>query len=182
MSNTTSTNTFYEEIFQAKFISDHFDQFAGLSDKLVQMDYNFLGWTPSTPNWKFWTFDFSAGAWAVIGLFLIPIISTGLSYLSIYISQKMNLTTTTMNAQQQSTNKTMLLIMPLMSLWIGFHHAGGNGPLLDHEQRSRRHSRRGADEDLQKADGPGGRGAPERERAGRKNSSASARRQNACAR
>ena len=25
-----------------------------------------------------------------------------------------------MNAQQQSTNKTMLLIMPLMSLWIGF--------------------------------------------------------------
>ena len=122
MSNyTTSTNTFYEEIFQAKFISDHFDQFAGLSDKLVQMDYNFLGLDlSSTPNWKFWTFDFSAGAWAVIGLFLIPIISTGLSYLSIYISQKMNPTTTTMNAQQQSTNKTMLLIMPLMSLWIGF--------------------------------------------------------------
>ena len=32
----------------------------------------------------------------------------------------MNPTTATMNAQQQSTNKTMLLIMPLMSLWIGF--------------------------------------------------------------
>lgn len=113
---TTSGNSFYEEIYQARFISDHFDQFAGLSDKLVQMDYNFLGLDLSaTPNWKFWTFDLSAGAWAVIGLFLIPIISTGLSYLSIYISQKMNPTTATMNAQQQSSNKTMLLIMPLMS-------------------------------------------------------------------
>ena len=122
MSNyTTSANTFYEEIYKAKFISDHWADFAGLSDKLVQMDYNFIGLDlSSTPNWKFWTFDLSAGAWAVIGLFLIPIISTGLSYLSIYISQKMNPTTATMNAQQQSTNKTMLLIMPLMSLWIGF--------------------------------------------------------------
>ena len=122
MSNyTTSTNTFYEEIYKAKFISDHWSDFAGLSDKLVQMDYNFIGLDlSSTPNWKFWTFDLSAGAWAVIGLFLIPIISTGLSYLSIYISQKMNPTTATMNAQQQSTNKTMLLMMPLMSLWIGF--------------------------------------------------------------
>ena len=34
---TTSGNSFYEEIYQARFISDHFDQFAGLSDKLVQM-------------------------------------------------------------------------------------------------------------------------------------------------
>ncbi len=122
MSNyTTSANTFYEEIYKAKFISDHWSDFAGLSDKLVQMDYNFLGLDlSSTPNWKFWTFDLSGGAWAVIGLFLIPIISTGLSYLSIYVSQKMNPTTATMNAQQQSTNKTMLLMMPLMSLWIGF--------------------------------------------------------------
>ncbi len=122
MSNyTTSANTFYEEIYKAKFISDHWADFAGLSDKLVQMDYNFIGLDlSSTPNWKFWTFDFSSGVWPVIGLFMIPIISTGLSYLSIYISQKMNPTTATMNAQQQSTNKTMLLIMPLMSLWIGF--------------------------------------------------------------
>lgn len=122
MSNyTTSANTFYEEIYKAKFISDHWADFAGLSDKLVQMDYSFLGLDlSSTPNWKFWAFDFSSGVWPVIGLFMIPIISTGLSYLSIYISQKMNPTTATMNAQQQSTNKTMLLIMPLMSLWIGF--------------------------------------------------------------
>ena len=122
MSNfTSSSNTFYEEIYKARFISDHWNDFAGLSDKLVRMDYNFLGLDLSaTPNWKFWEFDFSAGVWAVIGLFLIPIISTGLSYLSIYVSQKMNPTTATMNAQQQSSNKTMLLIMPLMSLWIGF--------------------------------------------------------------
>ena len=44
MSNyTTGNNTFYEQIYQSKFISEHFDQFSGLSDKLVQMDYSFLG-------------------------------------------------------------------------------------------------------------------------------------------
>ena len=67
MSNyTTSTNTFYEQIYQSKFISEHFDQFSGLSDKLVQMDYSFLGLDLSqTPDWHFWSFDFSNGTWVV---------------------------------------------------------------------------------------------------------------------
>ncbi len=124
MSNyTTSNNTFYEQIYQSKFISEHFDQFSGLSDKLVQMDYSFLGLDLSqTPNWKFWDFDFSAGTWVVIGLFLLPLISTGLSYLSMYISRKINPQVGTSQQQQAnaSSMKTMMIIMPLMSLWIGY--------------------------------------------------------------
>ena len=36
-----------------------------------------------------------------------------------YISQKVNATTAT-TAQAQSTNRMMLWMMPLMSLWLGF--------------------------------------------------------------
>ena len=120
---TTSSNTFYEQIYQSKFISEHFDQFSGLSEKLVKMDYSFLGLDLSqTPNWKFWEFDFSAGTWIVIGLFMLPLISTGLSYLSMYVSRKINPQVGT-TAQQQanaSSMKTMMIVMPLMSLWIGY--------------------------------------------------------------
>ena len=124
MSNyTTSTNTFYEQIYQSKFISEHFDQFSGLSDKLVQMDYSFLGLDLSqTPDWHFWSFDFSNGTWVVLGLFLLPLISTGLSYLSMYVSRKINPQVGTTQQQQAnaSSMKTMMIIMPLMSLWIGY--------------------------------------------------------------
>ena len=40
---TTSTNSFYEQIYQAKFIAENFAQFAALSDKLVPMNFNFIG-------------------------------------------------------------------------------------------------------------------------------------------
>ena len=113
-------NSYYAQIYQSEFITANFDQFAGISDKLIPMDFNFLGLNlAATPNWHFWAFDFSEGVWPVIGLFLIPIISTALSYLSMYISQKVNATTAT-TAQAQSTNRMMVWMMPLMSLWLGF--------------------------------------------------------------
>lgn len=120
---TTSNNSFYEQIYQSKFITEHFDQFSGISDKLIPMDYSFLGLDLSaTPNWRFWDFDFSNGTWVVIGLFLLPIISTAMSYFSMYISRKINPTMGTgAQAQaQESSTKTMMYMMPLMSLWIGF--------------------------------------------------------------
>lgn len=124
MSNyTASTNTFYEQIYQSKFISEHFDQFSGLSDRLVQMDYSFLGLDLSqTPDWHFWSFDFSNGTWVVLGLFMLPLISTALSYLSMYISRKINPQVGTSQQQQASASsmKTMMIVMPLMSLWIGY--------------------------------------------------------------
>ncbi len=113
------TNAFYEQIYQSKFITDHFDQFSGLSDKLVKMDYSFLGLDLSaTPQWKFWNFDFSGGKWIILGLFMLPLISTGLSYLSMFINQKVS--GNAGNAQAQATSKSMMYMMPLMSLWIGY--------------------------------------------------------------
>ena len=114
-------NSFYAQIYQSEFMTAHFDQFADISDKLIPMDYNFLGLNlAATPDWHFWQFDFSAGVWPVLGLFLLPVISTALNYLSMFISQKVNANPAASTAQTQSTNKMMLWMMPLITLWMGF--------------------------------------------------------------
>lgn len=120
---TNSANSFYEQIYQAKFITENWDAFRGISDNLVQMNFNFIGLDLSvTPDWHFWSFDLSAGAWPVIGLFIMPLISTGLNYLSMFISRKLQPSVGTTQQQQASASsmKTMMIIMPLMSLWIGY--------------------------------------------------------------
>lgn len=65
------------------------------------------------PKLKFWV-DGLAG----FGLFLVPAISAGTSLLFSFVTMK----TSNMNNEnaQSSQNKTMLLMSPLMSLWIGF--------------------------------------------------------------
>ena len=76
------------------------------------------------PSWKFWTMR----SWAEIGGFIIPLVSGGLNYLSMFISQKMNATVVRNEngekdeaaAKAASTGKFMNLLMPLMSVWFGF--------------------------------------------------------------
>ena len=112
-------NTGYEQIFQSQFITEHFSDFQGLSDKLQPLDYHFLGLDlGQVPTFKFWTFDWSdPKIWLpALGLFLIPIISAGLSYLSMFISNKTN----PQSVEQTGNAKTMMLMMPLVSLWICF--------------------------------------------------------------
>lgn len=76
------------------------------------------------PNWKIWTLH----SWAEIGGAIIPLISGGLNYLSMFISQKMNTTVIRDEngekdeeaAKAASTGKVMNMLMPLMSVWFGF--------------------------------------------------------------
>lgn len=69
--------------------------------------------------------------WAHIGAFILPVLSAGGQVLTMLISQKMNNSLVTnekgmqdkeaaKNSQANQTNKIMLWMMPLMSLWIGF--------------------------------------------------------------
>ena len=112
----------YEQIFQSQFITEHFSDFAGLSDKLQTLSYKFLGLNlGQTPNVAFWNWD--TFNWAHIGLFLIPIVSAGLSYLSMQISNAANPQTEANNQQM----KSMALTMPLISLWICFTMPGVMG-------------------------------------------------------
>ena len=84
---------------------------------LFVINFNFLGMNlADIPNWKFWEGGIS---WNSFGLFLLPIISAALSVVSMIVSQKTN----KMNANDTGTNssmKSMMIIQPLISLWIGF--------------------------------------------------------------
>ena len=112
----------YEQIYQSQFITDHFDAFSGITEKLQTMSYNFLGINlGQVPSFAFWNWE--TVDWNHIGLFLIPIVSAALSYLSMKISSAAS---PQMEAAGQS-NKTMMLTMPLISLWICFTMPGVMG-------------------------------------------------------
>lgn len=81
------------------------------------------------PTWQFWTWE--SFDWAHIGLFLIPILVTVLNYFYTQFSMKTNQIKTQEPEEEKkkkknqpdpaaNTNKTMMLVMPLMYLWFGF--------------------------------------------------------------
>ena len=94
-------------------------QFAGAGDNLFVMNFQFLGLDLSKiPTWKFWAGGVSPSS---LGLFVLPIASTAVSYLSMKVSMATNqMNSGTENKQMDQTNKMMMWMMPLMSLWIGF--------------------------------------------------------------
>ena len=115
----------YSQIYESQFITGNFDKFAGISDKLKQLDYGFLGLDLSQqPSFRFWQFTKENGTlWSQWGLFLIPVIAALLSYLQ----SKISTAGSPQDPQTASTSKTMLLMMPLMSLWLGFVMPGALG-------------------------------------------------------
>ncbi len=98
---------------------------AGLGDKLFIMNFDFLGMNMAqVAEWKIWTV--SPLTWGAIGLFLLPVISAVLSFLMSKVSQATNsLNKNQANNQMNQQMKTMYIIMPLMSLWIGYAMPAG---------------------------------------------------------
>ena len=87
---------------------------------LFALDFSFLGINlAAIPKWNFWANGFG---WESIGLFLLPIVSAAISFLSMQISMKTNQINTNATQDEMSarTNRSMMIMMPLMSLWIGF--------------------------------------------------------------
>ena len=85
------------------------------------INFNFLGLDLSRiPTLTFWEGGITPSA---VGLFLMPIISAGLSLLSMIVSQRTN----KMNANQDTAGsmRSMMIISPLISLWIGFSMPAG---------------------------------------------------------
>ncbi len=120
MGFTTAVSEAYVELAQSQFISENFSAFAGITEKLSHIDYSFLGMNlADVPKWNF-MFKMEPGEalWPQLGIFLLPIISAVLSYLTSKISQKMN--PTQADPAQGGSMKMMTLMMPLISLWIGF--------------------------------------------------------------
>ena len=102
----------------------------GIVEGVKMLNLTFLGIDlGQTPDWKVWTL----AGWSQIGGFLMPLISGGLNYLSMFISQKMNNTVIRNDngeadeaaAKSAQTGKTMTMLMPLMSVVFGFMYPLG---------------------------------------------------------
>lgn len=97
---------------------------SGLGDKLFVINFDFLGMNlAQVAQWKIWTV--SPLTWGAIGLFLLPIISAVLSFLMSKVSQATNNLNNANKSQMNSQMKTMFILMPLMSLWIGYAMPAG---------------------------------------------------------
>ena len=112
--DSTKYNAAYEQIGLTDFISQHWSDFEGTMEGLINVDFSFMGLDLSMqPTAAFSNFSFS---WAIIGVLLIPFLATGLQYLSTIIMAKSN----GQSAEQQKQMRTMNLMMPLMSLYFCF--------------------------------------------------------------
>ncbi|MGM9617270.1 membrane protein insertase YidC [Butyricicoccus sp.] len=114
---TTFDNTAISgQIELAKLVHENWDKVSSFaSEGLVNIDFNFLGLDLSaTPQFT-----------QLNALWLIPILSGGTALLSSWIMRKMQnkanpAAQENASAQMNSTMNTMLIIMPLMSVWIAF--------------------------------------------------------------
>ncbi len=121
----------YEQVMALSKVQDFKAALEGVaSAATLNFDSTFLGIDlAAIPNFK--AFGTAAGwTWMNIGAVVIPLLSSGSQILSMWISRKLNdsLVTDEKGVQDQETaknskanqsNKTMMIVMPLFSLWIG---------------------------------------------------------------
>ena len=132
---------YYDQVIAASAISQYASEIQsaipGISpDTLKGINFDFFGINlGAIPQFNIfaatWVWD-----WAHIGAFLIPIISAASQVAQMWISQKTNDSVITnekgvqdkemaQNSQSAQTNKMMMWMMPMMSLWIGFTVSAG---------------------------------------------------------
>ena len=127
------SNEYYHEMIAASRIPEFTEELKGIVENartLEGLNFNFLGINLGlVPNWKIWkweTYD-----WSTIGGFLLPLASTGVQFISMFIAQQQNNSVVTnekglqdaemaKKSQANQSTQTMLYMMPLMTLWIGF--------------------------------------------------------------
>ena len=133
-------NTYYQQVTAAANIPQHAEAILAAIPNinpatLEGMNFTFLGIDlGAIPMFNIfdaaWKWD-----WAHIGAFLIPCLSAGSQLLSTFIMRKMNNSVvsdkngvrdekTAEQSQANQSMETMLWMMPLMSLWIGFSCPG----------------------------------------------------------
>ncbi len=110
----TGTQSAYSEIYLAKFIHDNWNSFEGQFDKLIDLNYQFLGMDLSVVASSVFG-QFPGGGWAVWGLLLLPIATAGVQLLMSLVTMKQ-----TANADAAGSTRTMMIMMPLLTLWMGY--------------------------------------------------------------
>ena len=135
------SNGYYDQIIAARYIPEYLAELkqwlgqygasmlpateAGINTLFLNIDLGMI------PAWNFWTAEFWAGGWPVIGAALLPVGSAAVQLVSMLISMKLNNSVVTnekgvrdeeaaKESQANKTGKTMMYIGPIMSLLIGF--------------------------------------------------------------
>ena len=130
-----SNNNYYDQMVAAQqipnFVSAVTAAVPGLSETaLAGVNFSFLGIDlGAIPSYN--VFAWESFSWAYIGAFLVPVLSAGSQVLSMWVSTKLNNSVITnekgivdeeeaKKSQANQTSKTMMWMMPIMSLFIGF--------------------------------------------------------------
>ena len=134
-------NQYYHQVTAAGLISTYAEELRaaipGISEATLEgINFNFFGIDlGAIPQFNIfaetWAWD-----WAHIGLFLIPMLSAASQVLQMWVSQKGNDSVVTnekgvqdaemaKNSTSAQSNKMMMWMMPIMSLWIGFTVSAG---------------------------------------------------------
>ncbi len=111
-----TTTTHQSEISVAQAMFENFDLIKGVSSNIIRMDFTFLGMNlGEVPSWRNPTSL----------LFLIPVLSGltsfGLTKLTNWLQYKST------GNMPEGQDGTMMLMMPLMSVWFGFTLPAGLG-------------------------------------------------------
>ena len=134
------TNVAYAQVTAAQLIPQYAAEIQALIPDIKEtvlhgINFDFMGINlGNVPTFAFWKWE--AYDWANIGLFLIPLLSAGAQIVQTKIMQKQNNSVITdkngiqdeemaKNSQANQTSQSMMLMMPLMSLMIGFSVSAG---------------------------------------------------------
>ena len=131
----SGVDTFYHQMVAAANLTPEIaGTVAGVKDVAragAGINFNFLGINLATiPQYNVFSGAFWK-SWPTVGAFLLPILATGMQFLTMFISQKVNDSLVTnekgvqdkeaaKNSQANKSGKMMMYMMPLMTLFIGY--------------------------------------------------------------
>ncbi len=127
----SGTNAAYSQISIAQHVYANMDAIKSIVPDIAEraINFEFLGVDLSQiPSWR-WILGGSGYTLAGFGLFIIPILSALSQFASMQISQKLNGSVATNDKGEKDQDaaaaaaqsmKSMMIIMPIFSLWIGF--------------------------------------------------------------
>ena len=108
----------YEEISIARGITEHLDLIQPIVPQVFPIDFHFLGLDLTAIPWNsFMNLTSGEFSWSVLGLVMIPIVSGVLNLLLSVLSMR---TSVPADEAMKSQQTMMMVMMPLMSVYIGF--------------------------------------------------------------
>ena len=107
----------YGQINLVNVINDQHPEFVSGIDGWMNLDYHFLGINlGSSASDALSMIKASGVTWAALGIILLVVLAAA----SQVVTMKIGMMGQSQEAAANATNKTMMLVMPLMTLWIGY--------------------------------------------------------------